>query len=320
MTNTKEIGGFLELELNISLEYHDAAIRLNTGRNALEYILKTQDYSFVYLPYYTCEAIIEPLEKLDIKYEFYKLDENLTPVFDYKKLKENEAFLYTNYFGLKDDYVLEISKKCKNLIIDNSQAFYSKPLKGIDTFYSPRKFFGVSDGGYLYCSKEVSEVLNLDISYERMIHLVGRVDRGAEEFHRIYQENETKLKGQPIKKMSLLTQKLLKNVAYEKVSKYRRRNYKYLESSLNKRNKLNFTLDENAIPLSYPLLLEKGQFLKNKLIENKVFVPTYWPNVLEWVRENSFEYFLTQNLVSLPIDQRYSEKDMELIISLINDE
>ena len=29
-------------------------------------------------------------------------------------------------------------------------SLFEKPLKNIDTIYSPRKFFGVSDGGYLY--------------------------------------------------------------------------------------------------------------------------------------------------------------------------
>jgi hypothetical protein len=35
------IGGYFELELRKSDEYHKEAIRLNTGRNALKLILKT---------------------------------------------------------------------------------------------------------------------------------------------------------------------------------------------------------------------------------------------------------------------------------------
>lgn len=40
----KEIGGFFELELPQKEEYHSKAIRLNTGRNCLEYILKSNNY------------------------------------------------------------------------------------------------------------------------------------------------------------------------------------------------------------------------------------------------------------------------------------
>ena len=37
----KTIGGYFELELKKNEEYHKDALSLNTGRNALEYILKT---------------------------------------------------------------------------------------------------------------------------------------------------------------------------------------------------------------------------------------------------------------------------------------
>ena len=55
-----------------------------------------------------------------------------------------EAFLYTNYFGLKQGCVKLLEKKYgDHLIVDNAQAFFAKPIKGIDTFYSARKFFGL---------------------------------------------------------------------------------------------------------------------------------------------------------------------------------
>ena len=41
----KSIGGYLELELKKNEEYHKEALRLNSGRNALEYILKSNTYT-----------------------------------------------------------------------------------------------------------------------------------------------------------------------------------------------------------------------------------------------------------------------------------
>lgn len=49
---TQEIGGFFELELHWREEYHAGAIKVNTGTNALEYILKARKYRKLYLPYY----------------------------------------------------------------------------------------------------------------------------------------------------------------------------------------------------------------------------------------------------------------------------
>ena len=53
------------------------------------------------------------------------------------------------------------------------------------------------------------------------------------------------------------------------------------------------------------------------MIENKVFVATYWPNVLEWTDEDSVEYEMAEKLVPLPIDQRYSAADMHYILSVL---
>ena len=43
------IGGYFELELQRGKEYHEHAVKLNTGRNALKYILKVKEYEKIYL-------------------------------------------------------------------------------------------------------------------------------------------------------------------------------------------------------------------------------------------------------------------------------
>ena len=60
------IGGYFSLELPHYGEYHKDAIRLNTGRNCLEYILRVRNYKKVYIPYYTCDVVLEPFKKLGI--------------------------------------------------------------------------------------------------------------------------------------------------------------------------------------------------------------------------------------------------------------
>ena len=137
----KAIGGYFGLELRHGEHYHKDAIRLNTARNCFEYVLRSRQYTKVYIPYYTCEVMLEPLNKLGVQYEFYSINEKLEPAL-LPNLKENEAFLYTNYYDLKQDCVLKLANCFGNrLIIDNAQAFFAKPIQGIDTFYSARKFF-----------------------------------------------------------------------------------------------------------------------------------------------------------------------------------
>ena len=57
--------------------------------------------------------------------------------------------------------------------------------------------------------------------------------------------------------------------------------------------------------------------LRKKLIENRIYCATYWPNVKEWTRPSSLEYKLTEDMIYLPIDQRYDLKEMELIVNMI---
>lgn len=311
------IGGYFSLELPYGEEYHKDAIRLNTGRNCLEYILRVKGYKKVYLPYYTCDVVLEPFKKLGIPYEFYHIDINFE-IRDRFTLKTDEALLYVNYYGLKQRYVEKLAEKTRErLIVDNTQAFYAKPIQGIDTFYTCRKFFGVPDGAYLYTEKKLDEELEYDQSYDRMTFLNKRIDLGAEAAYGDFQTLSKSLVGQPIKLMSNLTRRLMQGINYEKIAKQRRANYQQLHAALGMSNALSLLLEKDAVPMVYPYLAPvKG--LRERLIENKVFVARYWPNVLEWTTKDEIEYLLAYQMQPLPIDQRYGEEDMNRIIALIN--
>lgn len=311
------IGGYFSLELPQREEYHKNAIRLNTGRNCLEYILRVRGYKKVYVPYYTCEAVMEPINKLGIPYEYYHIDIHFE-IRDRFMLKESEALLYTNYFGLKQRYVEQLAETIgSRLIIDNTQAFYAKPIPGIDTFYTCRKFFGVPDGAYLYCDKELDEEIEQDYSYDRVAHLVKRIDLSAEEGFKDFRRVDDGLDNQPIRKMSRLTQRMMQGIDYESAAQRRRANFQMLHEALGKDNNLELQLEGDAVPMVYPYLVP-AKDLREKLIENKIFVARYWPNVLDWSTKDDIEYFLAYQMQPLPIDQRFSEKDIRYIVQIIN--
>ena len=310
----KEIGGYFGLELNQGKAYHKKAIELNTARNAFEYILKTKDCSKVYLPYYTCEVMLEPLNKLKVSYEFYQIDKNFYPIFN-KEINEKEAFVYTNYWGINQHIVKILKNRFgNNLILDNSQAFYAKPLKNIDSFYSARKFFGVADGAYLYCQKKLNEEIMQDESYARMNHLLKRIDLSAQKGYSDFKTNDDSLINQPIKLMSKLTKAILESIDYDKVAEIRRNNFVFIHEKLKDLNELKFELDNESVPMVYPFLI-KREGLKQKLIDKQIFVATYWPMVKEKAPRNSFEMYLYEYLLPLPIDQRYISND---IITIVN--
>ncbi|WP_353132661.1 hypothetical protein [Pseudopedobacter sp.] len=310
----KAIGGYIELQLPSVEEYYPDLIKLNTARNAFEYILRANQFSLVYLPYYTCEVLLEPLKKLGVPFHFYTIDKNLDPIIDFRMLP-TECLLYTNYFGIKETTVNRLSRSVKNLVIDNSQAFFSKPLKGIDTFYSCRKFFGVSDGAYLQSNNLMSTKLDRDISVLRMSHLIKSIDLGIEDGYQDYLDNNNLLCNGPIKLMSKLTQRILSGIDYEKCRYIRTQNFKIIHDGLGRYNTLFINMENIDGPMVYPFLIDKR--IKKKLIDKRIYVATYWPNVLKWTSEKMFENYLTEHLVAIPIDHRYDGEDMNRIVNIV---
>lgn len=316
----KTIGGYFELELSKENEYH-STIAVNSGRSAFELILKAREYKKVFIPLYTCEVISKALDKMGIEYEFYKLNNNLEPEKNWlSSIAGDEALLYTNYFGLKDDFIGQIGSLCKNVIIDNCQSFYSRPQIGFDTFYSPRKFFGVPDGGYLFLrdNTEVADIPLQDIVYNRSLHLLKRIDLSPQEGYKDFVANESEFNVSGVRRMSKVSTRILSSINYTKIKDTRRKNFEFLQKSFHRINILNLdylSLQEST-PMVYPLLIEFSG-LREWLTENQIYTAKYWQEVFEKADCGSFESHLSSNLISLPIDQRYNIEDMEYIVKII---
>ena len=319
MKEQHSIGGYFSLELPLrALEYHTGGVSVNSGKNAFEYILGTYGFRVkkVYLPYYTSLTMTKPLQTHNIPYEFYHINEDLElakPI----KVNDYEFIVYTNYFGLKGTYINQLAAEYgERLVVDNAQAFYDKPLSGINTFYSPRKFFGVLDGGYAYTLGKKQFELENSISYDRMGYLLKRIDTSAEDAYFDYKMNSI-LGEKPVQKMSKITQRILGSIDYDNVATVRRMNYSFLSDMLSVSNGLCLDMGD-SIPLVYPYLCDDID-LRKKLISEQIYVAQYWPNVLDWCNEGDLEYYLTTHIIPLPIDQRYGIEDMLHIISIIKD-
>lgn len=316
MENEKEIGGYFELELDHGRqEYHSGAIKLNSGRYCLQYILRTKKYKKIYLPAYICDSVLQPIKNENVSYEFYPINQSLEPIFN-KKINDDECFLYVNYFGINSRNVKKSVTKFRNVIVDNSQAFFALPVYNIDTFYSARKFFGVPDGAYLYVNPNIDIPLKRETSLDRMNFLLKRIENTAQEGYLLFQKNESYFNSCGLQRMSKLTERLLSNFEYEKCRKIRNRNFLFLHERLSKYNQL--VIDTSTLngPMVYPFLNPMTN-LKETLINNKIYVANYWNEVRKRVTMQSYERYLSENLVPLPIDQRYGRDDMTYIVDII---
>lgn len=309
----KEIGGYFELEQLVSNEYYKDLISINTARNALLYILKAKKIKKLYIPYYLCDSISNLLEKQNIPYEYYSINENLCPIFD--KILDNNSYIYiVNYFGhLDNKKIVSFKKKYKHIIIDNTQAFFQKPADNVDTIYSCRKFFGVPDGAYLKTNILLKENIPIDKSSERFKHLLGRYENSANLFYDDFKSNDEKFNYEELKYMSKLTHNIMGAIDYRNVINRRIENYNYLKEKLDSINKLK--MPKPFVPFCYPLYIENGDKIRKKLVNEKIFIPVLWPNVLNF--DIKIENDMALNILPIPCDQRYNVDDMKYLVNLI---
>lgn len=315
----KAIGGYFGLELSTGGMFpHCEGLLVNSARNALEAILRgLPTGSEVLLPRFTCEVVLEPFIRTGTGYRLYDVDDNLElPVLP--DLKANQYLLYTNYFGIKSRYVNSLSAIYRSkLIVDNAQALFDEPGTGCHTVYSPRKFAGVADGGIAISGNLPKFDLEYDMSYGRCSHLLKRLDKGAEAGYTDFCSNDASLVGLPLRRMSRLTESILRSTDWEMVKEKRRKNFETLHNALGATNRLSIPdKDDYDCPMVYPYRSD-NEALRNRLISRKVFVATYWPNVLRDNSSDSIAHKLSSSILPLPIDQRYGGEEMDYIIELI---
>lgn len=313
----KEIGGYLELEHFDGRMLHEKAVPLNCGRNCLAYLIQSKKIKKLAVPFFMCDCVFDVCEKYGTELFYYHIKHDFMP--DEIESDDNTWVYIMNYYGqLTGEQLLFLKEKYKNIIVDNAQAYFDAPIPNVDTLYTCRKFFGVSDGAFLYTDKILEAELQQDESYKRMEYLMGRYERTASEFYQVSVQNNEFFENAPIMRMSKVTENLLRAVNYEKVKTIRTANYNYLQKKLGDMNLLHLRSIEGAF--AYPFLVENGEVLRKKMIENKIYVPVLWPNVIETLPEFTYEVYLAKNILPIPCDQRYDIADMEHIVRCIKND
>ena len=316
MTNAKEIGGYFGLEKLISNEYYPDLKAVNNARCALLYIIEAKHYKKVYLPYFLCDSVRLVLEREKIPFEEYRIDRTFLPVLDVHT-KPEEVVYIVNYYGLIcEEQLICLKNRYGNIVVDNAQAFFAKPVKGIDTLYSCRKFFGVPDGGYAYTDADFQKDIPVDVSMKRMTHLLGRFEgNSASDYYDLFNDNDESFKGIELRLMSKLTHNILGAIDYQAAKCRREENFKYLSKALEKKNSLKIQCPPG--PYAYPFYIQNGMAVKKQLAKRKIYVATLWPNVLGSGLDIETEF--TENILPLPCDQRYSEEDMQRVADAVTE-
>lgn len=306
----KEIGGYIEFEHYHGKEFHQNALKLNCSRNALAYLIKLHGIKKNYIPCFLCGSVFDVCKRHEVKIEFYHIGRDFLP--EISKIPDGGWLYIVNYYGqLENEKIKELSLSVENLIVDNVQAFFQLPVPHVPTIYNCRKFFGVADGAYLYSDKKLDEEIGTDFSYARMEFLLGRFEKSATEFYPEYMANNDFFDTEPVKRMSAMTENIMRSVDYEFVESRRTENFGLLHRKLSRINQLDIKVPKGAF--MYPLLIENGEDIRKELQKRKIYIPALWLDVVQNPLSSKEEISFAKNILPLPCDQRYGKEEMEYI-------
>ncbi len=318
MPTQRDIGGFFGLELPEFGNFPQGdGVAVGSGRQALEYILRRKgNVRRVYAPYYTCPTVLEPLKTLGVEAVRYRINERLEPE-EWPALEGGELFLYTNYFGIKEDCVDTLARYYgSSLIVDNALALYSPCRPGVSALYSPRKWCGVPDGGVAVTDGVALDLPEADECAADAVFLLDYLADGVEAAADNCERNEENLHYAPLRKMNRLTHALLRGIDFQAAAQRRLDNFRYLHERLGHLNRLNIDPSAVSVPSCYPFWTAFPA-LRDALIDSRILFPVLWPEVLEAVPQNSTEYKLAAKLLPLPIDQRWGRDEMDRIVRAV---
>lgn len=324
MIDTMEIGSFIELQLPKEREYYNAnkdCARLNTGRSAIAHAYLLLNQKKIWLPIYQCDSVRETLSKVDADIRYYHIDQNFNPI----DIPEDttDTVLFANYYGIMSHKrMAQLSAPFKNVIIDNSQAFFCEPVVDKMNVYSCRKFVGVPDGAYVIGPMAESGIDAYPQGYssDTAAFLLTRIEYGCEgKGYAARKINEDRIDSEGIRRMSALTRAILDATDYEYIKQKRCDNFVYAHSLFSEINRINplHYFDDTTIPMVYPLVVEDASLLE-RLQAAKHFQGHWWSYVCEEQPQSTFEHWLSKYIIPITIDQRYNHSHINYLATIIN--
>lgn len=314
-----EFGGCLPLEPLSSKNdpfRNIPKLQLNSGRSAMLVATRICGAKKVYLPYYLCPTVKQFFLGRGYVVQEYNIDQRFLPV--EIRLKKEEMLVWTNYYGCMPEEIINsaVNMYGEQLIIDNTQAFFCEPREKAWNVYSCRKFVGVPEGAYLVHAgldqKEWTD--NIDgwkylqtaalnssnIAYGEYLKNDSRFDRG-------------------IQSMSYLTRQYLNAVDYRQVKNQREKNFEVLHSRLATYNELTEApiLWNGGSALVYPFMKKGNEVIRKSLLQRRIYTPTWWKHMLMSKETTPTEKRFARTIIPLPIDQRYTEIEMEHLADIV---
>lgn len=325
-------------------KYDRDVIFLRSGREALLLAaISIGEKQTILLPAYCCWSMSVPFEKAGYKIIYYRLNEDLTIDLDYLNhllvTEKPHVILTMNFYGSSfTNYAIENIKKFSDRIIvieDFSHCTFSfKQIYNtkVDIYISSiRKSVGICDGAVILSKlrlKKESIIEDLtDFSEIRYKAQKGKAyykwsnnQHNKCDFLLELRKGESIINEfNNIYSISKRASYMLRLINSEEIAYARRENMKHLIQLLKDKVRM-LPGVERALagaPFSLPILLDNRDILQSRFSKLGLYAPVLWPINEDAQKVCEVSKAFAEQMLSIPIDQRYDWNDIEQIAEII---
>lgn len=304
-------------------------ILMVNARSGISLLIDLFSPGQVWMPSYLCNAMIKATDESKAAVRFYEVEYDLRiKHIDWTRdVQAGDFVVFVDYFGFPFDpnYALLAKQRGAWILEDACQALLSNSESEFSDFiiYSPRKFIGVPDGGIVRFStkNEINEIrLGRPPEEWWLRAFFGMILRREYDLHGgnhgwsdLFQEAATHT---PIGRFAIseLTHALIcHGFDYPFISERRIENYSFLASQLCEFALFPF-LGKSTVPLGFPIRINDRDRIRKMLLEKGILSTVHWP-INGFVPEVFQEsHRLSNEIMTLPCDQRYDLGDMQYIV------
>jgi hypothetical protein len=288
------------------------------------------------MPEYFCYEVIDSVvEATGVKIVYY----NDFPGNDARGIvatlpyRDGDVLFRVNYFGLRD---FRSEKEITVPVIED----HTHDLMGHWSIYSDadwciaslRKTLPIAEGGMLWSPKQLSidnielkeskEGVNIAEQRWRAMEMKASYLRGdnvnKEDFRKIYLETEDWFDHAELSPIDKQSEMFIKQLDINSWINAKRKNWDVLYQLVKTKARILIPEDSSCNPFSFIVLAKdktQREVWKKELIDRKVYPAILW-NVPDNVHAHSRN--VSDRMLSIHCDGRYSEKDMEHLATILN--
>ena len=297
----------------------------------------------VLLPAYTCQTVIDPFLQEGWAICYYGISRQLRIDTDdlsekFKVFKPNLCVAHPYYGADLNQKELDALSELKDngccLVEDLTQCVFSTQRSEIFDYFtgSYRKWFPIPDGAFLVGKENIGESHleeNADFvkTMADAMYLRGVFQRSGDVNVKEISRRVGNMaishisKGINLHGMSSFSKSLLQQSDLEASMKQRFENYHFLYKNLAKAHNVKVVdrkMEEiTCAPLFFPIYVKERTAFQKHLAQNEIYAPVLWPVHTKELLINDTIKQMFDEILMLPIDQRYGMEDMKRMIDVI---